>query len=247
MAADSASRTLVLLACLAVLAWAVWLVRDVLPPFLIALAAALLLDPLLDRMERRGLPRWAAVAITFAGFLAAFFGVLAFLVPKAIAQIAELVRNMDGYAAQMEQAVSRWTEANAGLLARLRLPSTLPELWSEYQEDIMRYVQVLLQRVFTGMEGAAGMLSWVVIIPIITLYLMIDLDAIRARLFHLAPCTARSSTRPSAPASTCRTASSWGCWPACCTRSRTWGRSACSSCAPPWPGWPGARPSRSSR
>ena len=38
------------------------LVYPVLPPFLIALVLALLLDPLLDRMQRWGVPRSVAVA-----------------------------------------------------------------------------------------------------------------------------------------------------------------------------------------
>src|SRR5947208_1486809 len=45
MGTDSTSRTLLFLASLVVLAGALWLVRDVLPPFLIAFALALLLDP----------------------------------------------------------------------------------------------------------------------------------------------------------------------------------------------------------
>jgi predicted PurR-regulated permease PerM len=182
---DSVSRTLVTLVFLALLGWALWLVRDVLPPFLIGLGLALLLDPVLDRMERGGIPRWAAVAVTFVVFLGAFFAVLALVVPRAVAQVAELVRNMDQYALQVEQAVTRWTEQNADLLRRLRLPVTAPELWAQYQGDVMRYLQVVLQRVFTGVEGWAGRLGWVIIIPIVTLYLMIDLDRARSRLLYL--------------------------------------------------------------
>src|SRR5687768_323166 len=97
MGSDSTSRTLVILAALAVLAWCVWLIRGVLPPFLIALALALLLDPLLDRMQRAGMPRGVAVTVTFVGFLAVLVGIVAFLVPRAVAQTADLLRNLDTY------------------------------------------------------------------------------------------------------------------------------------------------------
>ena len=184
---DSTSRTLILLVLLALAAWAVWLVRDVLPPFLIALALAWLLDPLLDRMQRRGVPRWVALALTFAGFLALFAAAVLFVVPRAAAQAGELLGNLDGYLRRLGEAVDVWTRDNGTLLRRLNMPATLPELWQQHQPDIGRYLQALGQRVFTAFEATAGKLGWLVIIPIVTLYLLADMDRLRARLYHLMP------------------------------------------------------------
>src|SRR3712207_680667 len=139
MQADSTSRTLILLVVLGLAAWAVWLVRDVLPPFLIALGLAWLLDPLLDRMQRWGLPRWAAVTLTFAGFLALFAAAVLFVVPRAAAQTGDLLGNLDGYVRQLSRLADNWAQSNADLLRRLNLPPTLPELWQEYQADVGRY------------------------------------------------------------------------------------------------------------
>src|SRR5690242_8468808 len=105
MSSDSTSRTLFLLVVLGVTPWAVWLIHPVLPPFLIALVLALLLDPLLDRMHRRGVPRSVAVALTFLAFLGLFAAVLLFVVPRGVAQIADLVRNMDVYRGRLEDSV----------------------------------------------------------------------------------------------------------------------------------------------
>jgi predicted PurR-regulated permease PerM len=187
MQADTTSRTLILLVVLALAAWAVWLVWDVLPPFLIALGLAWLLDPLLERMQRRGLPRWAAVTLTFAGFLAVFAAAVLFVVPRAAAQTGDLLGNLDGYIRQLTEAANTWAEKNADLLRRLNLPPTLPELWQRYQADIGRYLQAAVQHLFAVLEATAGKLGWVVIIPIVTLYLLADLDALQARLYHLLP------------------------------------------------------------
>src|SRR5688572_9705454 len=116
MGTDSTSRTLITLVLLALLAWGVWVIRDVLPPFLVALALALLLDPLLDRMQRWGLPRGLAVALTFVAFLALFIGVVAFLVPRVVAQVAHLLQNQGQYGGRLQSAVDAWTRDNAGLL-----------------------------------------------------------------------------------------------------------------------------------
>jgi predicted PurR-regulated permease PerM len=187
MGTDSTSRTLVLLVALAVVAWCIWLIREILPPFLIAVALAFLLDPLLDRMERCGVPRGLAVALTFVVFLGAFFSVIAFLVPKAVSQVNDLLGNLDVYGTRVQQSVNRWTEENAALLQRMNLPANPRELWERYQGDIMGYVQGLLRQVFHGFQALAGTLGWLVIIPIVTLYLLNDLDPMRARLRHIIP------------------------------------------------------------
>ncbi|MFN3649426.1 MAG: AI-2E family transporter [Armatimonadota bacterium] len=187
MSADSTSRTLITLALLAVLAGCIWLVRDVLPPFLIALALTLLLDPVLDRMERWGLPRWAAVTLTFGGFLAVFFGVVAFLVPRAAAQIGDLIHNWSTYDARLGEVVDGWTHENAELLRQFNLPPTAAEFWQRYQGEIGAYLQGLLQHAFVTLQASAALLGWIVVVPIVTLYLMMDIDRLRARLCYLVP------------------------------------------------------------
>lgn len=187
MPTDSASRTLLLLAGLALLAAGVWLVRDVLPPFVIAAALALLLDPVLGRMQRAGMPRWAAVGITFLAFVAILFGSMAVLVPLAVNQLSELIRNLPQYTAQLQSLADDWALKNAALLQRLHLPPSLSDLSRDYQQDISRYAQVFLERVFQSLQASAGLLGWLVIVPIVTLYLLADLNSLRTRVAYLIP------------------------------------------------------------
>jgi len=187
MGTDSTSRTILILVGLALLAGCVWLVRDVLPPFVIALALALLLDPVLDRMQRAGLPRWAATGITFLGFTAVLFGAVAVMLPVAIEQIGELIRNFPAYAGRLQAQVDAWALQNSELLRRLNLPPSVNELWSQYQRELPSYVQLLLQRVFVSLQASAGMFGWLVVVPLVTLYLLMDLDALRDRISYLVP------------------------------------------------------------
>ena len=65
-----------------------------------ALFLSLGLDPLVGWLERRGLPRWAAVLVTILGVLAAFAGVILIVVPVIVGQIAQLI-------AQVQSVVER--------------------------------------------------------------------------------------------------------------------------------------------
>lgn len=185
MSSDPTSRTLLTLTGLALLAVCLWFIRDVLPPFLIAAALALLLDPLLGRMQRWGLPRALAVGLTFLAFLGLFFGAVAFVVPRLVSQVAELVGNIDDYGMRAEALVSAWLHRYEPTLRSLNLPPTLPDLWTEYQGQITGYLQVLLQHVFLALQASAARLGWALIIPIVTLYLLADLEKLKARIYHL--------------------------------------------------------------
>ena len=56
-----------------------------------ALFLSLGLDPIVAWLERRKLPRWAAVLITILGVLAAFAGIILMVVPIIVGQISQLV------------------------------------------------------------------------------------------------------------------------------------------------------------
>jgi predicted PurR-regulated permease PerM len=187
MGTDSTSRTLVLLAVLGVIAWCVWLIRDVFPPFLFATALALLLDPTLDRIQRWGVRRGVAIALTFGLFMALFFGVIAFLVPRAVSQVSDLLRNLDTYSLRLQSAVDGWARDYAVQLRKLNLPPSLTEAWQRYQGELSGSFTALLRRLFETLQASAGLLSWLVIVPIVTLYLLIDMDPLQARLCHLVP------------------------------------------------------------
>jgi predicted PurR-regulated permease PerM len=187
MATDPTSRTLLLLTGLALLAGAIWLVRDVLPPFVIAIALAILLDPVLDRMQRAGVPRWAAAGLTFVAFTAVLFGAVAVLFPMAIGQVGELIHNFPTYTGRLQEVVDDWALRNAELLRRLNLPPSVNELWSQNQREILQYAQKLLEGLFASLQASAGLFGWLIVIPIVTLYLLMDLDALRARIAYLIP------------------------------------------------------------
>ena len=81
-------------AILGLLALAVWHVSDaalaIATPFVVGLMLALLLDPLADKLEGRGLRRMGAVAIVFGIFLLLLVGFFAIVVPALIREAGQL-------------------------------------------------------------------------------------------------------------------------------------------------------------
>ncbi len=164
-----------------------YLVRDTLPPFLIGFAAASLLDPVLDRMQRRGWSRRAAAVVVFGLFLILFAGVALVLIPAAVQQAAEFVANAPGYYGELARRLQEAMGARHDLLTRLGLPTTTSQMLARYQPQLTGFLQTLVQRLLQFFAGSAAKLVWVAIIPIVTFYALLEIDAMRARIVHLVP------------------------------------------------------------
>jgi predicted PurR-regulated permease PerM len=170
-----------------------YLLRDVLPPFLIAFAIALLLDPFLSRMQRWGWSRRTATLVVFGMFLLVFAGVALVLIPAAVRQAAEFAANMPAYYAELAQRAQATLESHQALLARLRLPTTSNEILARYQAQLTRLLQTLVSRLLQFFAGSVSKLPWMAIIPIVTFYTLQEIQPLRARVVHLVP--ARHRTR----------------------------------------------------
>jgi predicted PurR-regulated permease PerM len=81
------------------LAAILWVFREVLAPFLIALVVAYVFAPVVDAMERvrlggRRLPRWLAVLVLYISLLGAMAGTIAIGAPLLVSEIRKLSREM---------------------------------------------------------------------------------------------------------------------------------------------------------
>jgi predicted PurR-regulated permease PerM len=180
-----------LLAVTAFSAW--WLLSAAMAvagPFVIAAVLALLLDPLADRLERRGLSRGAAAGVVFGGFLLLFLGLGALIVPRLIDQANQLAKNGPEYIERVRTVTDEYlaTHRRIGTLP-------LPESFDTLSAELSRRASLVVRRstgTITGvLLGSIAAVLQTVVTLIVTFYLLLDIDRLRARLFYLVPEKAR--------------------------------------------------------
>lgn len=76
------------------LAWLLWSAHGALPAFVIGLALAFVLDPMVTALERRGVPRWGGVLLAFASVVAVIWGLAAFAVAPLAQQTREFIARL---------------------------------------------------------------------------------------------------------------------------------------------------------
>ena len=163
-----------------------YLLSPILTPFLLAAILAYMCDPLVDRLERRKLPRTLGTVLVMLFLLLAFAGFVLILVPLLDQEVGSL--------AQRLPALFDWVRTQAG-----------PWLKSRFGVDLSPgagAVQVLLS---THWQSAGGAAAWLlpslksgglavvefvanlVLVPVVTFYLLRDWDIMVAHTDHLIP------------------------------------------------------------
>ncbi len=167
-------------------------------PFVTAGVIALLLDPLVDRFQRKagaftGGKRSRAVLLVFALFLAFFGAVLVWVVPNLVQQTQNVIAWVgDEGPAKRQRAIDDWLSEHRSI-GPLHLPASLQEIASRYSEQISGALKTSSSRVADLIVGSLTRLFSTLLVPIVTFYLLMDLDRLRARLLFLMPERARAA------------------------------------------------------
>ncbi|MEQ8347108.1 MAG: AI-2E family transporter [Sneathiellaceae bacterium] len=163
------------LAALVVALIAVYLLRDILMPFVAGMAIAYFFDPVCDWLERRGLSRtWATAAVTVV-FLLLFLLLLALLVPMLASQLADLAARLPDL---VEMLRSRLADLVAGLGDRFD-PAVMERVRTAIGDATSEVAGIAASgagKVVTSGLAIANLLSLVFLTPVVAFFLLRDWD-----------------------------------------------------------------------
>jgi predicted PurR-regulated permease PerM len=169
------------LAAFAVFVLALYVLADILLPFVAGLAIAYFLDPVADRLERLGLSRlWATVLIVLV-FLLVFVAFIIVLVPVLVQQFADLAGQVPGHLARLQRYLS---EVGDGDLARMlglnggEMPKPLQDMAGKLTEWLGRLAGSLV----SGGVAFISFLALFVVTPVVAFYMLLDWDRMIAHV-----------------------------------------------------------------
>src|SRR5215203_5946747 len=113
------------LAALVVAALTLYLLREVLLPFVAGMALAYVLDPVVDRLERLGLGRLGASILILALFILTFVLALVVLFPLVAHQLAGFGANLPAYVERIQALIA---EQSGPLIDKLGGAEALPDM-----------------------------------------------------------------------------------------------------------------------
>lgn len=153
----------------------IWLLNDILLPFVVGMAVAYFLDPVVLRLQRLGMSRtWATTTVTILAALLAIGSAMA-IVPPLFGEVQSLIVKAPQY---IVQAITQLQPLIEPLRDRLGLPSlSLQDL----QADATQWAGQALSVVGSVAGGLArrgaafiNLLALVFLTPVVTFYLLRD-------------------------------------------------------------------------
>ncbi len=178
-------------------AGALYLVADVLVPFIIAFAIAGILDGQLHALEQRGYSRRVATGLVFILFLLLVVALLLYIVPLITSQLQGLTQDLPRYIrganSWFQEEFQPFLQRHHRTLERLNLPENPQVLIDRYSEEFNKHISSWMSNLLQHVTAFLGRLLWLVLIPIITFFAMVDLPRIRHRLMGMIPEHSRPS------------------------------------------------------
>ncbi len=165
----------------AVFFFLLWALGQVILPFLVGGAIAYFLDPVADRLERFGLSRVMATVVIFVILLAVVILSLLVIIPTLVQQTNDLIQA----APDLFNQLRTWLTE--------RFPEVIDETSPVRQslasigETIQARGGELLQQLLSSAAGVVNLLVFLVVVPVVAFYMLLDWDRMVARIDELLP------------------------------------------------------------
>ena len=179
--------------------WLLETLGGLLAPFILSLALAYILDPVVDVLERYRINRALAIGLLAIPMLGVLVLIGAVTIPALADQVASLSRGLPDALGRLEQ----WFAGVRTWLAGLRVPflpgyepfrdfalfdpARIAAFVQERQAAILEGGLGAVLGVGRGVGAALAILGYVVLTPILVVYLLRDFDGIKRRAVELIP------------------------------------------------------------
>lgn len=160
-------------------AWLINALSAVLLPLAMAGILAYLLDPVVDWLERRKVPRTRAILLVFFVAVGLFLILLATVVPQLLVETSQLIDRIPEYAGQLKEKLGSWLESS-------RLGQKAKQAWDEglgndaqnWLTTTLPVVSAWLAEKLTKVASWGGLLAGLALIPVYVFYFLSEKQGI---------------------------------------------------------------------
>ena len=172
----------------------IWILREVLLPFVAGMVLAYFLNPVADRLERLGVSRMVASLIMVALVILSLVVLALLFLPILGAQISAFVQGLPNAVTRLQTVL---TEENREWLTKIvgdRLPDLNKSLGDIVTEGA-KWIIAFLASLWAGGQALFSIVSLLVIAPVIAFYILYDWHKMIAKVDSWVPRRNRETIR----------------------------------------------------
>ena len=145
-----------------------------LAPMFVSLVIAYLLEALVSRLQRVGMPRMPAVIVVFLGFLALMLFLLLAVIPRISRQLTQLVQQFPDYVRQGQDLLVELPDKYPHLISQEQLQT----LMSAIGQEVGNLGQQLLTWSLSSVGMVLGLVIFLVLVPVLVFFFLKDKELI---------------------------------------------------------------------
>ena len=172
-----------------------WLLSEILLPFIMGLAIAYLLTPFVDRLERAGANRLAASLLIISIVVLLFVLVILLVAPVLGGQLASFIDNIPLYVTKLRALVTDpsrpWVQKLVGAGINFNTDKGISDLVTQG----VGYLTSFLKSLWSGGRALVSLFSLMVVTPVVAFYLMYDWHRMIAAADSWVPLNQRDTVR----------------------------------------------------
>lgn len=166
---------------IAVLMIGMWALGSVILPFLVGGAIAYFLDPIADRLQRLGMGRAAATAVISIGMLLVAVALVLAVIPTLAHQLTQLINAAPDIFKRLQDFILERFPDLADDTSVIR--QSIAQIGATIQER----GTAILNTVIGSAIGLLDIILFIVIVPVVAFYMLLDWDRMVARVDQMLP------------------------------------------------------------
>src|SRR5665647_132578 len=180
-------------AAFVVIVLVLWLLSEILLPFIAGLAIAYLLTPLTDRIERLGVSRLATALLIITLMVMVFVLLILLVAPILGGQLSSFIENIPGYVTKLQSLLSDpsrpWVQKLLG--AGFSADKSMGDLVTQG----VGWLSTFLKSLWSGGRALVSLFSLIVVMPVVAFYLIYDWHRMIATVDTWIPVQQRETVR----------------------------------------------------
>ena len=181
-------------AALAVLVALLWLLSEVLLPFVAGMALAYLLDPIARRAQRLGVPRAVSALVMVTLVIVLLVVAVMAAAPIVSQQYTALSSKLPGYVTKLQSIISDPSETWLGKMFGEQLPDASQSVSAVVSQG-SGFVTRFISSIWSGGRAVLSMLSLLIITPVVAFYLLCDWERVVVTVDNWIPLQHRDTVR----------------------------------------------------
>lgn len=158
-----------------------WVLGDILLPFVTGAAIAYFLNPLATRLTDRGLPRALAVSLLMFGMVGAVIFAALLVIPTVINQIVGLTQAAPDLLRQLQSFATDYLPALSGF------EETIRNSFATMGDTIRDKGAILAQGLLRSLSSVLSAILFLVVAPVVAFYLLLDWPRLMESVDDLLP------------------------------------------------------------